>query len=172
MNTQDLRYIKTERLLTESYFELIQTQHKPIRINALCEKALINKTTFYKHYGSMEQFEAHVCKEYVSKVIRSLPVIRQPLDNIEERVRALYEAFAEKDDVWKCLFSDNPQALLDICSSVLLEIHQNDPGNTADLLSLEFAIAGAAKVLSSHKGEAAIQKTILLMQKVLENGAE
>lgn len=54
MNNIDSRRIQiTKQLLRESLLELLQTEeiHK-ISIRTLCAKANINRSTFYKHYGS------------------------------------------------------------------------------------------------------------------------
>ncbi|HKM03463.1 MAG TPA: TetR/AcrR family transcriptional regulator [Lachnospiraceae bacterium] len=54
MNKKDNRRLQiTKQLLRESLLELLQTEdiHK-ISIRALCEHANVNRSTFYKHYGS------------------------------------------------------------------------------------------------------------------------
>ncbi|MDO4555796.1 MAG: TetR/AcrR family transcriptional regulator C-terminal domain-containing protein [Lachnospiraceae bacterium] len=54
MNKKENRRVKmTRQLLSESLLELLQTEdiHK-ISIRALCEKADVNRSTFYKYYGS------------------------------------------------------------------------------------------------------------------------
>ena len=47
----DLRIVKTRKSIRSAFLELRKTNAvDEIRVNRLCEMAMINKTTFYKHY--------------------------------------------------------------------------------------------------------------------------
>ncbi|MDL2220850.1 TetR/AcrR family transcriptional regulator [Eubacteriales bacterium OttesenSCG-928-N14] len=101
MNTvQNQRVMLTKRLLQESLIQLLQQQsiHK-ISIRELCEAAGINRSTFYKYYGSqydllseMEeemliQIQAYVAQidmeEDESIVLHIVPIITYLEENID-----------------------------------------------------------------------------------------
>jgi AcrR family transcriptional regulator len=52
-NKNDLRFVKTERLIRSTYLALRRKARQPVKVRELCEAALINKSTFYAHYETM-----------------------------------------------------------------------------------------------------------------------
>ena len=60
VNKNDLRYIKTERLIVHTYVDLRLHDPSPVKVSDLCREALINKTTFYSHYDTMELSLIHI----------------------------------------------------------------------------------------------------------------
>ena len=66
----DIRIEKTKRAITNTFLEL--RARKPlekITIKELCEKALINKSTFYSHYRDIYDLSDALETEVVSSVI-------------------------------------------------------------------------------------------------------
>ena len=56
IRTDDLRTRKTERLIRDSFHSLLaEKDFEEISIKELCEKAQINRKTFYAHYDSLEE---------------------------------------------------------------------------------------------------------------------
>lgn len=56
-NTQDLRVIKTHKALYEAFTELLQTKSfEDITVTQLCERALVRRATFYKHFDDKYDF--------------------------------------------------------------------------------------------------------------------
>ena len=66
--TESLRIRITKQILKSSLIELLKERniHK-ITVSAICTHAVVNRTTFYKYYGSqyelLEAIENDVCKE-------------------------------------------------------------------------------------------------------------
>ena len=54
MNKNDLRFIKTEKLIKDAFIDLLdESGVKGVSVRALCEKALISRNTFYMHYETI-----------------------------------------------------------------------------------------------------------------------
>ena len=68
-NKNDLRYIKTERLIVHTYVDMRMRVPSPVKVSDLCREALINKTTFYSHYDPMESLHRHICRETVADIL-------------------------------------------------------------------------------------------------------
>ena len=68
-NKNDLRYIKTERLIVHTYVDMRMRDPSPVKVSDLCREALINKTTFYSHYDTMESLHRHICRETVADIL-------------------------------------------------------------------------------------------------------
>lgn len=55
--TYDLRIIRTYKFLTEAFLQLMSEKHfEDITISELCERAMIRRTTFYKHFADKYEF--------------------------------------------------------------------------------------------------------------------
>ena len=49
---QDLRVVKTKRLLYDTLIDLMKEMpFEEIKVSDICKKALINRSTFYSHYN-------------------------------------------------------------------------------------------------------------------------
>lgn len=52
----DLRYIKTENLIQETFRSMLREMDYPqITIRELTRRAMINRKTFYLHYSSLDE---------------------------------------------------------------------------------------------------------------------
>lgn len=59
----DLRVERTYRSLTQAFTELLENgPYDDITVAALCERAMIRRTTFYKHFADKDEFLAFFLK--------------------------------------------------------------------------------------------------------------
>ncbi len=66
----DLRVVKTEKIIRESFLELRNEMPlEKIRVKDICDKALINKSTFYKHYSDVFDLSDKMEDEFISSII-------------------------------------------------------------------------------------------------------
>ena len=77
----DRRTRRTKKLLTDAFIELLtQKKLNEITIKELCEKADVNRGTFYLHYQDIydlkQQIEADICTE-LAKLIMPLSNVRE-----------------------------------------------------------------------------------------------
>ena len=75
----DLRIRRTHKLLWNSLFELMtQTQPKQkysaITINQICDRAMVHRTTFYKHFEDKDALLAFGFKRY-GEMIAEIPLL-------------------------------------------------------------------------------------------------
>lgn len=102
----DIRIEKTKRAITNTFLEL--RARKPlekITIKELCEKALINKSTFYSHYRDIYDLSDALETEVVSSVIAS---IRSPEKLFTEPavfIQELFLGYLSMDTLIQTLFS-------------------------------------------------------------------
>ena len=65
--TLDLRIQKTYLALHNAFTELLEQKHfENITVNELCEKAMIRRTTFYKHFADKYEYFTFYMKEIAS----------------------------------------------------------------------------------------------------------
>ena len=82
---QDARVQKTIAAIRRTFFAmLLDTPYKKITVTALCQRASINKKTFYRYYETLEFLFAEVVGEYADGFIERIKNYRVPdeLDKI------------------------------------------------------------------------------------------
>ena len=75
MNKNDLRFQKTELVIKKTYWDLKKHGSTVVKVKDLCDTAMINKTTFYAHYETIEHLHKAVCKEFASSILAENPYI-------------------------------------------------------------------------------------------------
>lgn len=65
MNESDLRVIKTEQHIEQAFLQLIERKgYRAITVQDILEKALINRSTFYRHYPSKQALAERLVSEF------------------------------------------------------------------------------------------------------------
>ena len=69
----DLRVLKTKEAIKNAFKNMIiEMPYEKITIKELCERALINRKTFYLHYSSiddlLEEFQEEIAEEYFDRI--------------------------------------------------------------------------------------------------------
>ena len=98
MGFLDIRIEKTERAIKQAFMEL--RREKPvekIRVKELCDRACINKSTFYAHYQDIYALANAMEDEMVHAVVESLP--RLTASDVSERTECclLYTSPSPRD---------------------------------------------------------------------------
>jgi AcrR family transcriptional regulator len=108
MNIKDNRRLQiTKQLLRESLLELLQTKdiHK-ISIRALCEHANVNRSTFYKHYGSQYDLLQDMEETLVLQIEKQLILNGENVTGEESLINIL-TFFKNNIDLCKMLINSN-----------------------------------------------------------------
>jgi AcrR family transcriptional regulator len=75
----DLRIIKTHKALTDAFWQMLgDKKFEEIAVNELCERAMVRRATFYKHFADKFDFFAFVIR---AKQAEFDAQIRQQTDN-------------------------------------------------------------------------------------------
>ncbi len=99
---EDLRIRRTHKLLCEAMFALLETQSfDEISVVNICDKAMVHRATFYKHFKDKYEF-----MEYVTK----------------EKLRDFYAESKKFAD-----FSDKEKLYRAMIDNILLFIEENKP---------------------------------------------
>lgn len=104
----DLRVIKTEHGIKSAFIEL--RSKKPlekITIRELCEKAQINKSTFYAHYKDIYDLSDNMEEEVVASITNSISCRENMMENLAEFTRELVLAYLAQNSLITILFSGN-----------------------------------------------------------------
>ena len=85
----DLRVIKTKKNIRDAFLEL-RKKHSldEIKVNVLCEKAMVNKTTFYNHYQDIYELSEELEKEVLDNFLNNFQDIDMMLTDSQRFINA------------------------------------------------------------------------------------
>lgn len=81
MNKNDLRYIKTEKIIRESFKKCVEKHgFEKVTVSMICEEGLISRNAFYLHFTDkydlldrmFDDFRASLLKNYGTGIIKSV----------------------------------------------------------------------------------------------------
>lgn len=108
----DLRVEKTETAIKNAFMEL--RAHKPlekITVKELCEKARINKSTFYAHYSDVYALSNVLEDNTINSILSSISNVQDfTPEDLEEFTRQIYLAFLSHSSLTGILFSGREQS--------------------------------------------------------------
>lgn len=88
----DLRYRKTERLIQQTFRELLKEKdYFQISIQELASRAEINRNTFYLHYPSLDALLLKMQTDVINRFLEPIKDAKLP-DDLERVVRNCYES--------------------------------------------------------------------------------
>ena len=110
---EDLRIIKTKRSIAAAFLELRSKKElERITVKELCERAAVNKSTFYTHYQDLydlaDQLETQVAADIVAGMRHPETVFSDPGAFNRELVRE----YVAREELIHLLFSGSRASLL------------------------------------------------------------
>ena len=119
----DLRVIKTKKILYETLIELMKTKtFEEIKVSDICTKALINRSTFYAHYEDKYELLLEFINSLKEEFINELSKNKNILNTREyylEVIRLFLDHIENKKDIYNAIIIDNRNSIMmDILSSV------------------------------------------------------
>ncbi len=102
---QDLRVVKTRRIIRGAFTELLSEKAMSrITISELCERAQINRKTFYRHYAALSDVAAELENEILDDFSRGFGSISGAGSVIANVSRVI----GERRDFYRKLMRHNP----------------------------------------------------------------
>ena len=78
---EDIRVQKTLKAIHDAFSSLLQEMpYEKISVKALCERAMINKTTFYRYYPTLDDLLEQVQSELAAPYVNRTSGLRYPED--------------------------------------------------------------------------------------------
>ncbi len=120
-NKLDRRVQYTRMVLRQSLLDLMKEQSiSKITVTNICEKAEVNRGTFYAHYTDpydlLHQIEAELYQEIVTSIERSLKS-----DSIPTLLQDIFQSIERNGDLCKILFGEYGDK--DFIKSILQIVH-------------------------------------------------
>ena len=123
-NKTDLRVVKTKKLLYATLIELIKEKSfDEIRVSDICNRALVNRSTFYSHYEDKYELFSEFVKDIKDNLSKELNKTRQ-FKSLKEYYVGLISIFidhiVEYKDIYKAIVFNNKNSIaMDIIYDVI-----------------------------------------------------
>lgn len=121
---QDLRVVKTKRLLYETLIELMKEMpFEEIKVSDICNKALINRSTFYSHYSDKYDLFSEYINDLKNTLATSLENNKDYKDSREyyiEMISIFLNHVEENREMYRLILLNNKNSIvMDIVYDVL-----------------------------------------------------
>ena len=145
----DIRTVKTNRDLKNAYLELsAQMLPSMITVAELSKAALVNKTTFYRHYKDIDEFADLVEQEAFDNFIQGLNDSDKLLTDPKSFLTSLMgHMFANESDL--LVFRGKQDSLLAKLANFLSDTYLEDGSSTTKVNEITFIIGGLINSLGS-----------------------
>ena len=113
---QDLRIIKTRKNLYESLLYLLKEKtFEEIKVSDICEKALVNRSTFYAHYNDKYELFADLIEALKSSLALELNTNTQISSSKEyylEMLKIFLDHVDSKRDIYSAILIHNKNSVI------------------------------------------------------------
>ncbi len=167
-NKNDLRFIKTEKLITETYIELKKKSQSPVKVSELCRAAMINKTTFYTHYESVDNLHRQVCRKTVSNILDKADFADKAFSDTYTFISAITQALSMDQKLLRALYGDDVQSLLNDAEEILLKMYIHEDDDPERRKRMIFCIGGTSRLLLLNQDGDSIRAAVELVHKVFD----
>jgi len=153
----DLRIVKTRNNIRSAFLELrAENALEKIKVNKLCELALINKTTFYKHYQDIYALSEEIENETILSIMDSFEYMNSLFTDPDSFIKGFYYSFKSHENLIMTLFSGRMNTLIDKVEMQLITHYASISDTPEKEIMLSFLIWGASHVLMESKYEEAM----------------
>lgn len=145
----DLRVLKTKKNIRDAFLELRKKYSlDEIKVNALCEKAMVNKTTFYNHYQDIYELSEELEAEVLDDFLANFKDIDMMLTDAERCINGMHAALERNNDMLRIVFKDNMDELI---ARIEKNIHKYYAKE--DQMLISFLIGGSIHLMMKSKNK-------------------
>lgn len=145
----DLRVVKTKKNIRDAFLEL-RKKHTldEIKVNALCEKAMVNKTTFYNHYQDIYELSEELEKEVLEDFLNNFKDIDMMLADSDRFINGMHAALEAENDMLRIVYKDKMDELIERMETTIQKYYAKE-----DRMLISFLIGGSVHLMMKSKNK-------------------
>lgn len=145
----DLRVLKTKKNIRDAFLELRKKQSlDEIKVNALCEKAMINKTTFYNHYQDIYELSEELETEVLDDFLNNFKDIDKMLTDSDCFINGMHAALEAENDMLRIVYKDKMDELIERMETTIQKYYAKE-----DRMLISFLIGGSVHLMMKSKNK-------------------
>ena len=169
----DLRIIKTRYQIKDAFLKLRnKLMPEKIKVKDICEAAMINKTTFYKHYADSMELSNEIDDAAIDKVVSSFPSREKLFEDSKAFMTELFTSLNNEAEDLKVVFRGKQEVLVQKLDARLRSIYCNKSDDLEKEIKTTFAISGFVGVANDYlfaKSKEDMQTIVQEATKLLES---
>lgn len=143
----DLRIVKTKNQIKQAFLSLRNKYSlEKIKVKDICELAMINKTTFYKHYVDSFALAAEVEESCMDKLMSAFTERKSLFESPKAYVRGLLSATEKYAEELRAVYRGRKDAFVSKLEQKLMQDCESGE-STEKRMAATFLISGTASVL-------------------------
>ena len=147
----DLRMKKTRLQIKNAYMALREKlMPEKIKVKDICEMAMINKTTFYKHYTDSIELCNEIEDNAIDRVIASFSERERIFETPKGYITGLLSALDQESANLKVVFRGKQELLCAKLEEKLSRFYESKLKDEDDKVRLSFAIGGFVRVAKDY----------------------
>lgn len=166
----DRRIIKTKKALIKAFIDLRKENSKRVPlVKDLCERADVNKTTFYRHYKNIDGLILDSCKVIIETIIGDGKYVTYLTTDPERFLKINIERFETYSEDVRAVASVSPEVFFHILQERTAREFRKITHREIDDDVLQFVAGGVARVVIELKrhDEATLHKLAKLIHLVI-----
>ena len=147
----DLRIIKTRNQIKTAFLSLRdKMMPEKIRVKDICDRAMINKTTFYKYYEDSSDLCNEIEDDAIEIVLDSFTCKEMLFDDPKKYFADLVSALERHSNSLKVVFRGKREIFTSKLSEKLISFYDNASSDLEDRIKISFAIGGFLLIANDH----------------------
>ena len=147
----DARIIRTRYRIREAFLSLRKKlMPENIKVADICQKAMINKTTFYKHYNDSNELSREIEDHYVDKLISEFSEKDRITESPRDFVEGFIKAVIKEAEGLRRVFRGKREILAMKFEKKLRELILKSGKDVEDGIVLIFALGGFVSVVNEY----------------------
>lgn len=147
----DLRIIKTRNQIRTAFLSLRDKfMPEKIRVKDICDKAMINKTTFYKYYEDSSDLCNEIEEDAIQIVLESFTCKDLLFDDPKKYFEDLVSVLERQAGELQVIFRGKQEVFSSKLSEKLIKLYEDASASLEDKIKLSFAIGGFVRVANDY----------------------
>jgi len=144
LEKKDLRVIKTKKNLYNSILSIMSDKpFEEIKVSAICDKALINRSTFYAHFSDKYELLYSLIsdlKNGLTTVLNENKSFENPKEYYMEMIKLFLNHIDENEETYSAIIKNNKNSILMdmIYDTLLSDIKSNLNQNNSNNIPVDF----------------------------------
>ena len=141
----DLRIQKTEKAIREAFLDLRRRLPlEKVRVREICQKAMINTSTFYNHYRDVQNLSEQLECELLEDCFSAMPSVGDLFSNPRRFLAELRQIFSdsEQSEALSILFDGRYEAFHQRIDAFLLRRYQSAATSREEYVKISFVLGG------------------------------
>lgn len=148
----DLRTIKTKRAIHEAFLEEIKRKDiTELRVTDICAKAMINKSTFYKHYVDINDLIDKMQEEFVDKLMDEFIDKDKLFTDTLAFLYGIKNLIGKYENLFTKIFKDQKFAFISKIDNRLTSIYVTKNPPIERRVLINFILSGTFRTIGSVK---------------------